>query len=151
MYLTIKGMANIADDVIIVTSSLMKDMTGKEDAYRAGAIRALCVITDTSMLQGTERYFKQALVDKNPAVASAALVSSLHLMKDSHEVVKRWVNEVTQSLNSKSPMVQYHALGVLYHIKQKDRLAIAKLVTNQMRGSVCAARSRSKILALIGL
>ena len=30
-YLTIKGMAPIADDVIIVTSSLTKDMTGKEE------------------------------------------------------------------------------------------------------------------------
>jgi coatomer protein complex subunit gamma len=32
-------------------------------------------------------------------------------------------------------MVQYHALGLLYHIKQKDRLAIAKLVSTQMRGT----------------
>lgn len=32
-------------------------------------------------------------------------------------------------------MVQYHALGVLYHIKQKDRLAVAKLVSNQMQNS----------------
>lgn len=48
------------------------------------------------MLQGIERYFKQSLVDQNPAVASAALVSSVHLMKNSHDVVKRWVNEVTQ-------------------------------------------------------
>ena len=30
-YLTIKGMAPIAEDVIIVTSSLTKDMTGKEE------------------------------------------------------------------------------------------------------------------------
>jgi coatomer protein complex subunit gamma len=48
MYLTIKAMADIADDVIIVTSSLTKDMTGKEEAFRAGAIRALCKITDVS-------------------------------------------------------------------------------------------------------
>ena len=90
------------------------------------------------MLQGIERYFKQSLVDKNPAVASAALVSSLHLMKDNHEVVKRWVNEVTQALSTKyttNQMVQYHALGVLYHIKQKDRLAVAKLVSNQIKSS----------------
>ena len=33
------------------------------------------------MLQAIERYMKQALVDKVPAVASAALVSSLHLMQ----------------------------------------------------------------------
>ena len=46
VYLAIKEMATIADDVIIVTSSLTKDMTGKEDVYRASAIRALCAITD---------------------------------------------------------------------------------------------------------
>ena len=41
-------MSKIADDVIIVTSSLTKDMTGKEDQYRASAIRALITITDVS-------------------------------------------------------------------------------------------------------
>merc|ERR1719272_648623 len=135
MYLTIKAMSTMADDVIIVTSSLTKDMTGKTDAYRAGAIRALCAIIEGNMLQSLERYFKQSIVDKNPGVASAALVSSIHLMKENYEVVKRWVNEVTQALNSKDTMVQYHALGLLYHVKSKDRLAIAKLVTTQMRGS----------------
>lgn len=48
VYLAIKDMAKIANDVIIVTSSLTKDMTGKEDQYRASAIRALCTITDVS-------------------------------------------------------------------------------------------------------
>ena len=33
------GLSTISDDVIIVTSSLTKDMTGKEDSYRAAAIR----------------------------------------------------------------------------------------------------------------
>jgi coatomer protein complex subunit gamma len=37
----------------------MKDMTGKEDMYRAAAIRALCRITDASNMQGIERYMKQ--------------------------------------------------------------------------------------------
>jgi len=48
VYLVIKEMANIAEDVIIVTSSLTKDMTGKEDQFRGPAIRALCKITDVS-------------------------------------------------------------------------------------------------------
>ena len=94
VYLGIKELANIAEDVIIVTSSLTKDMTGKEDNYRAAAIRALCTITDPVMLQAIERYMKQAIVDRNPAVSSAALVSSLHLSATAPEVVKRWVNEV---------------------------------------------------------
>ena len=36
--------------------SLTKDMTGKEDGYRATAIRALCKITDMTMLTAIERY-----------------------------------------------------------------------------------------------
>ena len=79
VYLGIKFLAPVAEDVIIVTSSLTKDMTGKEDAYRASAIRALCTITDPAMLQAIERYMKQAIVDRSPAISSAALVSSLHI------------------------------------------------------------------------
>lgn len=50
VYLVIKEMSTIAEDVIIVTSSLTKDMTGKEDQFRGPAIRALCKITDVSSL-----------------------------------------------------------------------------------------------------
>lgn len=136
LYLCIKEMANIANDVIIVTSSLTKDMTGKEDLYRGPAIRALCRITDNTMLQSIERYMKQAIVDKLPSVSSAALVSSLHLMKSGPEVVKRWVNEVTDTVNSDNVMVQYHALGLLYQIKKNDKLAITKLVAKFSRSSL---------------
>lgn len=49
VYLGIKELSTLAEDVIIVTSSLTKDMTGPEDLYRAAAIRALCSITDVSV------------------------------------------------------------------------------------------------------
>lgn len=100
VYLGIKELSSIADDVIIVTSSLTKDMTGKEDMYRAAAIRALCSITDGTMLQTIERYMKQAIVDKNSAVSSAALVSSLHMTRIASDVIKRWVNEAQEAVNS---------------------------------------------------
>lgn len=135
VFLTIKEMAKIAQDVIIVTSSLTKDMTGKEDAYRAGAIRALCRITDSTMLQSVERYVKQAIVDKNTAVQSSAIVSALYWMRENPTVVARWVNEVQQALTSRSQMAQYHALGLLYSIKQKDRLAVSKLVLSQIKAT----------------
>jgi len=138
VYLGIKELSSIAEDVIIVTSSLTKDMTGKEDCYRAAAIRALCTITDPVMLQAIERYMKQAIVDRNSAISSAALVSSLHLSRTGggSEVVKRWVNEVQESLSSDSVMVQYHALGLLYHIRKTDRLAITKLLTKLTKMSL---------------
>uniref|UniRef100_A0A8C5TVE6 Coatomer subunit gamma n=1 Tax=Malurus cyaneus samueli TaxID=2593467 RepID=A0A8C5TVE6_9PASS len=121
-YLTIKEMANISEDVIIVTSSLTKDMTGKEDVYRGPAIRALCRITDGTMLQAIERYMKQAIVDKVPSVSSSALVSSLL------HVVKRWINEAQEAASSDNIMVQYHALGLLYHLRKNDRLAVSKML-----------------------
>ncbi|XP_008172280.1 coatomer subunit gamma-2 isoform X1 [Chrysemys picta bellii] len=127
-YLTIKEMANISEDVIIVTSSLTKDMTGKEDVYRGPAIRALCRITDGTMLQAIERYMKQAIVDKVPSVSSSALVSSLHMMKISYDVVKRWINEAQEAASSDNIMVQYHALGLLYHLRKNDRLAVSKML-----------------------
>ncbi|XP_074832121.1 coatomer subunit gamma-2 isoform X1 [Carettochelys insculpta] len=127
-YLTIKEMANISEDVIIVTSSLTKDMTGKEDVYRGPAIRALCRITDGTMLQAIERYMKQAIVDKVPSVSSSALVSSLHMMKISYDVVKRWINEAQEAASSDNIMVQYHALGLLYHLRKTDRLAVSKML-----------------------
>lgn len=133
IYLGIKELSTIADDVIIVTSSLTKDMTGKEDLYRGAAIRALCSITDNTMLQAVERYMKQCIVDKNASVSTAALVSSLHLAASSGDVVKRWANEAQEALNSDNIMVQYHALGLLYHIRKTDRLAVSKLVNRLIR------------------
>jgi len=136
VYLGIKELSGIAEDVIIVTSSLTKDMTGKEDNYRAAAIRALCTITDPVMLQAIERYMKQAIVDRNPAISSAALVSSLHLSKTANEVVKRWANEAQEAMNSDNVMVQYHALGLIYHLRKQDRLAITKLLSKLTKMSL---------------
>ncbi|CAI5935185.1 unnamed protein product [Closterium sp. NIES-64] len=122
--------------VIIVTSSLMKDMNSKTDLYRANAIRVLCRITDGGLLGQIERYLKQAVVDKNPVVASAALVSGFHLLKTNPDIVRRWSNEIQEAVHSKSPLVQFHALALLHQIRQSDRLAISKLVTSLVRGAV---------------
>jgi len=81
LYLIIKEICPSADEVIIVTSSLMKDMNSNVDLYRSNSIRVLCSITDASLLGQIERFLKQAVVDKCPAVSSAALVSGLRLMK----------------------------------------------------------------------
>eukprot|EP00127_Corallochytrium_limacisporum_P001890 Clim_evm45s88 gene=Clim_evmTU45s88 len=136
VYLAIKDLSSMAEDVIIVTSSLTKDMTASEGIYRASAIRALTTITDATMIQAIERYLKQAIVDRDPHVSTAALASATTLHKGNPEVVKRWVNEVQEACNSKDPMVQYHALSLMYQIKQRDRLAVAKLVTSMMRSSL---------------
>ncbi|GLB35747.1 putative the coatomer is a cytosolic protein complex that binds to dilysine motifs and reversibly associates with Golgi non- clathrin-coated vesicles, which further mediate biosynthetic protein transport from the ER, via the Golgi up to the trans Golgi network [Lyophyllum shimeji] len=161
VYLAIKELATTAEDVIMVTSSIMKDMQpNSEVIYRPNAIRALCRIIDPSMAQGVERFFKAAIVDRNPSISSAALVSAYHLFPHAKDVVKRWVNEAQEAVSSKSSpsffgsssgggylgfggssqpsgaqsivsssyVTQYHALGLLYLIRQQDRMAVTKMI-----------------------
>lgn len=47
----------------------------------------LCIHLQSSLLPQLERFLKQSLVDKDPHVASAALVSGIHLMKTSPDLV----------------------------------------------------------------
>jgi coatomer protein complex subunit gamma len=102
------------------------------------------------MMQGIERFIKQSIVDRNPAVAAAALVSSLHMFGLNKEVVKRyrralmvcpilttlhtydhnyrWANEVQEAISSKGPSAQYQALGLLYLMRSHDKIALIKMV-----------------------
>ncbi|KAG7011700.1 Coatomer subunit gamma-2, partial [Cucurbita argyrosperma subsp. argyrosperma] len=114
VYLMIKEISPSADEVNTTISSLMKDMNSKTDMYRANSIRVLCRITDGTLLTQIERYLKQAIVDKNPVVASAALVSGIHLLQTNPEIVKRWSNEVQEAVQSRAALVQFHALALLH-------------------------------------
>ena len=131
------------------------------------------------MAQGIERFFKSAIVDKNPSISSAALVSSYHLFPDAKDVIKRWVNEAQEAVNAKSSggslftsssglgggylgfgssapanpgyqptpstsyITQYHALGLLYLIRQTDRMAVTKMI-QQLGGGKSGAGSTLK-------
>ncbi|CAM9268477.1 unnamed protein product [Ectocarpus fasciculatus] len=138
MYLFIKEIAETCDpdDVIIVTQSLTKDMNTGEDLYRANSMRVLAKIIDASMLGAIERYLKQAIVDRNAFVASSSLMAGSRLFKTCPDVVRRWVNEVQEAVNSVNDMVQFHALSLLYQIKQHDRLAVSKTVQTLSKGSL---------------
>ncbi|OXB69442.1 UNVERIFIED_CONTAM: hypothetical protein H355_015343 [Colinus virginianus] len=160
-YLTIKEMANISEDVIIVTSSLTKDMTGKEDVYRGPAIRALCRITDGTMLQAIERYMKQAIVDKVPSMSSSALVSSLHMMKISYDVVKRWVNEAQEAASSDNVMVQVCFSAILHEsplfdfiescLRNKHEMVIYEAASAIIHLPNCTARELAPAVSVLQL
>eukprot|EP00397_Hematodinium_sp_SG-2012_P002291 GEMP01002297.1.p1 GENE.GEMP01002297.1~~GEMP01002297.1.p1 ORF type:complete len:807 (+),score=146.51 GEMP01002297.1:405-2825(+) len=123
-------------EIFMVTGCLQKDINGKNDAFRANAIRTLAKIIDASMAAQIDRFLKTALVDKNAFVASSALMCGISLMKTCPEVVKRWVTEIQESINSPHPMVQYHALALMYEIKKNDRLALHKVVTQLARSGL---------------
>lgn len=138
VYLFLKEVADATNpaELIIVVQSLCQDMNksdSKSELYRANACRVLCRILDNDMLAQSERLYRQAIVDKNELVASSALVSGIQFYKMSPDVVRRWVSEVQNAVQSKYPMVQFHALVLLRNIKQTDRLAVSKLVTQLRR------------------
>ena len=159
VYLFIKEVAETCnpDDVIIVTSSLTKDMTCDVDLYRANALRVLARIIDAAMLGAIERYVKQAIVDSSGMVSSAALVSATHLFNAAPEnavIVRRWIGETQEATASPNEMVQFHAIQLMYQIKSTDRLAISKLVQqfsqkNTLRSPLavtCLVRYTAKLL-----
>ena len=134
------------------------------------------------MAQGVERFFKAAIVDKNPSISSAALVSAYHLFPSAKDVVKRWVNEAQEAVNAKSSsslfssglgagsylgfgapsqagatnqpipstsyITQYHALGLLYVIRQQDRMAITKMIQQLGGGKSGAGTTLKNPMAL---
>jgi coatomer protein complex subunit gamma len=136
VYLCIKDICPGADEVIIVTSSLMKDMNSRVDLYRSNAIRVLCSIIDGALLAQVERYLKQAVVDKSPVVASAVLVSAMHLLAGNADIVRRWGNEVQEAAASRQPMVQFHGVALLHALRASDRLAVSKLVASLIKAGV---------------
>ena len=87
VYLVIKDVCPGSDEVIIITSSLMKDMNSKTDLYRSNAIRVLCSIIDSQLLGQIERYLKQVSAQRSvhslplssvPHVACCVLSESIH-------------------------------------------------------------------------
>jgi len=130
VYLVIKELEPSETEVFICMSCLIKDMNSKNDCFRANSIRVLSRILDPAMAAQIDRYLKTAIVDKNPFVSSSALVCGINLVKTAPEVVKRWVNEIQETVQSKHAMVQFHALALMYDLKRTDRLALHKVVTS---------------------
>lgn len=111
---------------------------------------------------------KTAIVDKNPSISSAALVSSYHLLPIAKDVVRRWQSETQEAAASaksstgfslgfasgqmplnNSTMSQYHAIGLLYQMRSHDRMALVKMV--QQFGAAGAVKSTPATVLLVRL
>lgn len=133
VYLVIKEINVESDESLIVIACLSKDITSKTDLFRGNSIRVLTKLMDPSMVGQIERFLKQSVVDKNPFIVGSTLVSAQHLLKTNADIIKRWSNEIAESLNNPSRMVQYHGLALTYHTKKHDKLAISKVMTSLAR------------------
>ena len=136
MYLFIKHLAEITreEEVIIVVASLVKDMTSNDPLNKANSIRVLSRIVTGGLLGNIEKYITQAIVAKDPMVASAALVAGLTWLPKNREIVTRWGSQVSAAVSTCDDMVQYHALALLYEMRKSDKLAVSKIITKHARG-----------------
>ena len=123
-------------------------------------------------VQAIERSIKNAIVDKNPSVSSAALVSSYHLLPIARDLVRRWQSETQEAASSSKSssgfslgfstsgsqqalqpsthfMNQYHAIGLLYQMRSHDRMALVKMV--QQFGTPGVVKSPAGTILLVRL
>lgn len=154
VYLTIKELSSTSQDILMVTSSIMKDIQSGDLIYKPNAIRTLSKVLDPTTVSASERLFKNSLVDKNPIISSAALISSYNLLPIAKDVVKRFTNETSETIESYKQfpsdqfqlheyygssttnlpsttfMYQYHALGLVYELRNHDKMSLKKLITS---------------------
>lgn len=133
VYLVIKELNQNQDEAFIVISSLEKDINGSVELFRANALRVHSKVIDASMLEQRARLFRQAIVNPNEHIASAALTAGIRMFPSNPEVIRRWVNEVRETTKSSKKMVSYHGLHLLYKIHQHDKTAILRLVQTMIQ------------------
>lgn len=136
LFVFLKELSGIAEQVFIASSSLVKDISSNNDVNRCNAIRTLRKVTDVTMIGPMERYLKQAVVDKQNSVVSAAIVTGIHLAYAQPEMVKRWGTEVNEALRNRGSKVQYHALALLHKLRKNDRVSVLKLVQQAQTGPI---------------
>jgi coatomer subunit gamma len=128
------------------------------------------MLLQAQAIQSVERFFKTAIVDRSTSISSASLVSAYHLHPMAREIIKRWSNEASEALTPKtassssassylgfggssqapsgyqavqssSHITQYHALGLLFLIRQGDRMAVTKMIQQLSGGKSGSAAS----------
>lgn len=145
VYLAIKELSGISEDVLMATSSIMKDVQNGSDLVKPNAIRSLTYVLDESTAFSAERLLKSAVVSNHPSISSAALCTSYNLLPISEVTIKRFTNETQEAITdlkqfphsmaqnsefypNSTFITQYHALGLIYQLKKNDKMALLKLV-----------------------
>ncbi|SCV05159.1 LANO_0H01354g1_1 [Lachancea nothofagi CBS 11611] len=167
VYLAIKELSAVSDDILMATSSIMKDVQNGSDMIKPNAIRSLTRVLDESTAFSAERLFKSGVVSKHPSISSAALVSSYHLLPVAESTVKRYSNETQEAVSdlktfpyqdglsehypNSTYISQYHALGLLFMLKHHDKIALMKLVQQFSSGNTLKNQlAQVQLVKLVG-
>uniref|UniRef100_A0A8B9JNY2 Coatomer protein complex, subunit gamma 2 n=1 Tax=Astyanax mexicanus TaxID=7994 RepID=A0A8B9JNY2_ASTMX len=135
-YLTIKEMANISEDVIIVTSSLTKDMTGKEDVYRGPAIRALCRITDVSAYYNYNRSVLKPFISIVPLYYISAVSALAKFGAQNDDLLPSVLVLMQRCMMDSDDEVRDRATFYMNVLQQKQKALNAAYIFNGLSVSV---------------
>lgn len=138
LFIFLRELSSSAEQVFIASSSLVKDMNSPSEVFKANAIRTLRKVGDASVIAPMERHIKQALLDKNQNVTTAALATGIQLSSQLPDMVKRWSPEVTEVLKNKGNKVQYYALALLSKLRKSDRVSVLRLIGMAQNGPLRA-------------
>jgi coatomer protein complex subunit gamma len=136
LFVLLKDLSTVAEQVFVASSSLVRDINSNKEMFRTNAIRTLRKVTDATMLGPMERFLRQAIVDKDNGVVSAALVTGIHLSRLQPDMVKRWGPEVSEVAKNRGNRAQYHALALLHQLRKNDRMSVLKLVKQAREGPI---------------
>ncbi|KAL1568208.1 hypothetical protein AAHA92_03605 [Salvia divinorum] len=110
-HLIARDLCPIADEVSLVTSSLLNDVNTGNAAYRANAIRLLYHITNDTSLNKVVRFLNEALCDNNPTLQIASLVCVINLVKrDPRMAITLGQVYPESTVFDKGKHVQFHAI-----------------------------------------
>lgn len=136
LFVFLKDLSTYAEQVFIASSSLVKDINGDNETNKCNAIRTLRKISDATMIGTMERYLRQAVVDRNNNVVSAAIVTGIHMAHVVPDTVKGWADQVNEALKNRGSKAQYHALALLHKLRKNDRMSVLRLVQQAQSGSI---------------
>lgn len=117
IYLSIRELSE-EPALLMITSSLLKEITGKNEENKVNALKALPYIISSNNPAQSEQLLKTVFMDKNISVINAGLLSSYRISIEYKDHIKRCANEISNALIEKSGTAHYHALNTLYNIKK---------------------------------
>ena len=75
-YLVLRELPVGSEESLIVVACLNKDMTSRNDLFRANSIRVLARVMDPGMVPQIERFLRQSLVDREPLIVANTLCAA---------------------------------------------------------------------------
>lgn len=138
-YILMKELSPLVEQSFIASNSLMIDIKGNNDSFKANAIRTLYAVMDSSMYTSMDRTIMECMNLSNSTVVMAALVTGLHMSSANPDMPRKWATQLAEVMKVRGK-TQYPAVALLHRLRRSDRLSVERVVStikrNQLRSQL---------------